>query len=393
MKAILALDQGTTSSRAIVFDRAGVPVSVAQQEFRQIFPQPGWVEHDPEEIFATQRDVAARALARGGALAPRTWRPSASPTSARPRCCGTAATGRALANAIVWQDRRTASRCDALRQAGHEAGVPRPDRARARRLLLRDQARLAAGHVPGARARAERGELAFGTIDSLARLAADRRRRPRHRREQRLAHPALQHPRPGLGRRAPRHPRHPPLPAAARRGRGRGRRRHALRRPPRRHPDRRPGGRPAGRPLRPGLPPGGARQEHLRHRLLPADEHGRAARGLAQPPAHHGGVAARRGRALRPRGQRVHRGRGRAVAARRPGDHREVGGRGAARGERAGRRRRLLRAGAGRPGLAALGPARARHHRGPHARLHGRAPRPRHPRGDRLPERRAARAR
>ncbi|MGE0357509.1 MAG: glycerol kinase GlpK [Burkholderiales bacterium] len=165
MKAILALDQGTTSSRAIVFDRAGLPLSIAQQEFRQIFPQPGWVEHDPEEIFASQRDVAARALAGaglgGGDIAAVSIANQRETTVLWDR-----RTGRSLANAIVWQDRRTASRCDALRQAGHDA-------------IFRDRTGLVLDayfsgtklawlldEVPGARARAERGELAFGTVDT-----------------------------------------------------------------------------------------------------------------------------------------------------------------------------------------------------------------------------------
>lgn len=165
MKAILALDQGTTSSRAILFDRAGLPISVAQQEFRQIFPQPGWVEHDPEELFASQRDVAARALAQAGL--------SASDVAAigitnqrETTVLWDRSTGRAIANAIVWQDRRTASRCDALRQAGHGAGV------RDRTGLVLDAyfsgTKLAwlLDEVPGARRRAERGELAFGTVDT-----------------------------------------------------------------------------------------------------------------------------------------------------------------------------------------------------------------------------------
>ena len=134
MKAILALDQGTTSSRAIVFDRAGTPISIAQQEFRQIFPQPGWVEHDPEEIFATQRDVAARALAQAGLDASEVA--AIGITNQRETTVlWDRATGRALANAIVWQDRRTASRCDALRQAGHDEGI------RSRTGLVLDPAR------------------------------------------------------------------------------------------------------------------------------------------------------------------------------------------------------------------------------------------------------------
>lgn len=165
MKAILALDQGTTSSRAIVFDRTGAPISSAQQEFRQIFPQPGWVEHDPEEIFATQRDVAARALAQAGLAASEVA--AVGITNQRETTVlWERATGRPVANAIVWQDRRTASRCDALRQAGHDAGF------RDRTGLVLDAyfsgTKLAwlLDAVPGARARAERGELAFGTIDT-----------------------------------------------------------------------------------------------------------------------------------------------------------------------------------------------------------------------------------
>ncbi|HEX5629012.1 MAG TPA: FGGY family carbohydrate kinase, partial [Usitatibacteraceae bacterium] len=103
MKAILALDQGTTSSRAIVFDRAGTPISAAQQEFRQIFPQPGWVEHDPEEIFATQRDVAARALSAAG-LSRRDVAAVGITNQRETTVLWDRATGRALANAIVWQD-------------------------------------------------------------------------------------------------------------------------------------------------------------------------------------------------------------------------------------------------------------------------------------------------
>jgi glycerol kinase len=165
MKAILALDQGTTSSRAIVFDRSGTPISVAQQEFRQIYPQPGWVEHDPEEIFATQRDVAARALAQAG-LAASDIAALGITNQRETTVVWDRATGQPVANAIVWQDRRTASRCDALRQAGHGDGF------RDRTGLVLDAyfsgTKLAwlLDCVPGVRARAERGELAFGTIDT-----------------------------------------------------------------------------------------------------------------------------------------------------------------------------------------------------------------------------------
>ena len=145
MPFIIALDQGTTSSRAIVFDRAGADRGRARtQEFRQIFPQPGWVEHDATEIWATQSGVHARGARQGAASARATSPPSASPTSARRRCVWDRATGRPIANAIVWQDRRTAPLCDELRAAGHAATVRAQDRARARRLLFRHQAPVAA---------------------------------------------------------------------------------------------------------------------------------------------------------------------------------------------------------------------------------------------------------
>ena len=120
MKAILAFDQGTTSSRAIAFGRDGQVLGSAQQEFRQIFPQPGWVEHDPLEIWRTQRDVAVQALAKVG-LAARDVGAIGITNQRETTVLWERATGRPVANAIVWQDRRTASRCDALRQAGHEA--------------------------------------------------------------------------------------------------------------------------------------------------------------------------------------------------------------------------------------------------------------------------------
>jgi len=165
MKAILALDQGTTSSRAIVFDRAGTPISVAQQEFRQIFPRPGWVEHDPEEIFASQRDVAARALAQAG-LAAADVAAVGITNQRETTVLWDRATGRPLANAIVWQDRRTASRCDALRQAGHDEGIRRRTGLVLDAYFSGTKLAWLLEEVPGARARAERGELAFGTIDS-----------------------------------------------------------------------------------------------------------------------------------------------------------------------------------------------------------------------------------
>ena len=165
MQAVLALDQGTTSSRAIAFSRDGAVLASAQQEFRQFFPQPGWVEHDAAEIWRTQRDTAAQALARAG-LAPRDVAAIGITNQRETTLLWDRKTGHPVAPAIVWQDRRTASRCDALRQQGLE-----PLFARKTGLLLDayfSGTKLAwlLDHVGGARARAEAGELCFGTIDS-----------------------------------------------------------------------------------------------------------------------------------------------------------------------------------------------------------------------------------
>jgi len=162
---ILALDQGTTSSRALVLDRAGTVHAVAQQEIRQIFPQPGWVEHDPTEIWATQSGVMHEALAKAG-LGARDIAAIGITNQRETTVLWERATGRPIANAIVWQDRRTAPLCDELRAAGHAPMFA------ARTGLVLDayfsgtKLKWLLDHTPGARARAARGELAFGTIDS-----------------------------------------------------------------------------------------------------------------------------------------------------------------------------------------------------------------------------------
>jgi glycerol kinase len=165
MKAVLAFDQGTTSSRAIAFGRDGRVLSTSQQEFRQIYPQPGWVEHDPLEIWSTQRDVASRALSKAG-LSTGDVGAIGITNQRETTLLWERATGRPVANAIVWQDRRTASRCDALRQAGRE-----PSFVQRTGLLLDayfSATKLAwlLDNVKGARERAKRGELAFGTVDT-----------------------------------------------------------------------------------------------------------------------------------------------------------------------------------------------------------------------------------
>jgi glycerol kinase len=165
MKAVLALDQGTTSSRAIAFDGAGAPLATAQQEFRQSFPRPGWVEHDAEEIFASQRDTAARAI-RDAGLASGGIAGIGITNQRETTVLWDRRTGLPVAPAIVWQDRRTAARCDALRQAGHENLVQERTGLVLDAYFSGTKLAWLLDNVPDARERARRGELAFGTIDS-----------------------------------------------------------------------------------------------------------------------------------------------------------------------------------------------------------------------------------
>lgn len=173
---VLALDQGTTSSRSLLFDAAGRVVALAQREFTQHFPQPGWVEHDAREIHASQLATITEVL-RESLVSPRDIVAVGLTNQRETTVLWDRATGEPVAPAIVWQDRRTASHCEALRAAGHEPEVAR------RTGLLFDPyfsgTKLAwlLEHIPGARARAERGELAFGTVDSwlLFKLTQHRR--------------------------------------------------------------------------------------------------------------------------------------------------------------------------------------------------------------------------
>ncbi|MDB5901118.1 MAG: glpK [Ramlibacter sp.] len=168
MKYVLALDQGTTSSRAIVFDRAGQVVALAQREFGQIFPQPGWVEHDAREIWATQHAVALEALEKAGGGTTRASDVVAiGITNQRETAVlWDRATGHPVANAIVWQDRRTAPRCDELRAQGHAGLIQRKTGLVIDAYFSGTKLEWLLDHVPGVRARAEAGDLAFGTIDS-----------------------------------------------------------------------------------------------------------------------------------------------------------------------------------------------------------------------------------
>lgn len=164
-RAILALDQGTTSSRAIVFDHDGSIRAVAQREFQQIFPQSGWVEHDPLEIWQTQLDTACAALAKAG-LSARDIAAIGITNQRETTVVWDRATGAPIHNAIVWQDRRTASFCDDLKEAGHAALIQQKTGLVIDAYFSGSKLRWLLDNVPGARARAERGELAFGTIDT-----------------------------------------------------------------------------------------------------------------------------------------------------------------------------------------------------------------------------------
>ncbi len=165
MPYIIALDQGTTSSRAIVFDHAGVIRGVAQREFHQIFPQPGWVEHDATEIWASQSGVLHEALAMAGAGA-RDIAAIGITNQRETTVVWDRATGRPIANAIVWQDRRTAPLCDQLREAGHAPLFARKTGLVLDAYFSGTKLKWLLDNVAGARARAQRGELAFGTIDT-----------------------------------------------------------------------------------------------------------------------------------------------------------------------------------------------------------------------------------
>ena len=165
MSFILALDQGTTSSRAILFNHAGVIERVAQKEFRQIYPQNGWVEHDPEEIWTSQLSVAREAISASGS--PKFAVAAIGITNQRETTVvWERSTGVPIYNAIVWQDRRTANICDQLRQAGHAERIQEKTGLVIDAYFSATKIQWILDNVPGARAKAERGELACGTIDS-----------------------------------------------------------------------------------------------------------------------------------------------------------------------------------------------------------------------------------
>lgn len=165
MKYILALDQGTTSSRALIIDHAGHVIAKAQKEFKQLFPSPGWVEHDPLQIWSTQAAVATEVLAHSG-IKPKQIAAIGITNQRETTILWDKTTGEPIANAIVWQDRRTTELCQALKDKGYE-----PTFSEKTGLLLDPyfsgtKVHWLLHHVPGAMEKAKRGELAFGTVDT-----------------------------------------------------------------------------------------------------------------------------------------------------------------------------------------------------------------------------------
>ena len=321
---ILAIDQGTTSSRAIVFDAQARAAGVgARRSSRQHFPKPGWVEHDPEEIWKSVVATCRAALRKARRQAPADIAAIGITNQRETMVVWDRKTGKPIHRAIVWQDRRTADACAALRAAGHEPEVT------ARTGLLLDpyfsahQDRLAARQREGRAGAAERGELAFGTVDSFLIWRLTGGTRPRHRRHQRLAHAALRHPHAAAGTtncsRSSTCPR-AMLPevsdcaadfgvtdaGAPRRG----------------DPDPRRRRRPAGgdRSARPASQPGMMKSTYGTGCFALLNT-GAPAGAVAEPPAHHHRLPARRQADLCARRLDLHRRRRRAVAARRAEHH------------------------------------------------------------------------
>ena len=165
MEYILALDQGTTSSRAILFNKAGAIAATAQHEFKQYYPQAGWVEHDPAEILSSQLSCAVEVLGKTGAR-PRDVAAVGITNQRETVIVWDRATGKAIHPAIVWQDRRTAARCKEIEDAGAGETISSRTGLVIDPYFSATKIAWILDNVPGARARAERGELVFGTVDS-----------------------------------------------------------------------------------------------------------------------------------------------------------------------------------------------------------------------------------
>lgn len=162
---LLALDQGTTSSRAILFDEDGTIVHLAQKEFKQYFPEPGWVEHDPEEIWATQYGVMMEVMAKAKAT-PHQIAAIGITNQRETTIVWDKQTGKPVYNAIVWQDRRTSGYCDRLRDAGNTEMIRNKTGLVIDAYFSATKLKWILDHVPEARLKAAKGQLAFGTVDS-----------------------------------------------------------------------------------------------------------------------------------------------------------------------------------------------------------------------------------
>ena len=165
MQYLMALDQGTSSSRSLIIDQNGEIVASAQQEFRQIFPQPSWVEHDPIDIWQSQFATSRAALQQAGLHASQLSAIGIA-NQRETTLLWHRTTGKPIFNAIVWQDRRTEADCRQLREAGHADLVQKKTGLVLDPYFSGTKLRWLLNHVPGAREQAERGELAFGTVDS-----------------------------------------------------------------------------------------------------------------------------------------------------------------------------------------------------------------------------------
>ena len=162
---ILALDQGTTSSRAIIFDHNGLPVASAQKEFTQYYPKPGWVEHDPDEIWSTQAGVALEAITKAG-LESSNIAAIGITNQRETTVVWNRKTGKPVHNAIVWQDRRTAGFCDQLKSEGHSRKILEKTGLIIDAYFSATKVKWILDNVKGARKLADDGQLAFGTVDS-----------------------------------------------------------------------------------------------------------------------------------------------------------------------------------------------------------------------------------
>ena len=164
-KYILSFDQGTTSSRAIIFDKKGSIISTAQKEFTQIFPKPGWVEHDATEIWSTQLGVATEAILKAR-LTVENIAAIGITNQRETTVVWDRKTHQPIYNAIVWQDRGTAEYCDQLKKEGADVMIKQKTGLVTDSYFSGTKVKWILDNVPGARAKAEKGELCFGTIDS-----------------------------------------------------------------------------------------------------------------------------------------------------------------------------------------------------------------------------------